>query len=240
MQQAMAAVWNVPLIALPGFGPRLMRSLIALAIIGGAFVLNAAAATGVTNSGLSDGFRGLALGGMVVLNAAAYLAVFRSRDPVHARVREHIPGAVLASLGFTLLITVGSGLVQHQLRHSSASYGPFGLVIGLVGFLFLLAKISLYGAELNPVVTRHLWPRGMRSEDPTPADDRVLSDITHQSRRRKDQCIGVGFGDTAAADAAIDAHLCVDGQPSEAARDADGAQSRDDTTLIGAHDPRAT
>jgi hypothetical protein len=147
---------------------------------------------------------------------------------------------VLASLGFTLLITVGSGLVQHQLRHSSATYGPFGLVIGLVGFLFLLAKISLYGAELNPVVTRHLWPRGMRSEDPTPADHRVLSDITHQSQRRKDQCIGVGFGDTAAADAAIDARLRVDGQPQDAAAEADAPQDRVDATLISAHDPQAT
>jgi uncharacterized BrkB/YihY/UPF0761 family membrane protein len=240
VQQAMAAVWNVPQIALPGFVPRLMRSLISLAFIGGAFVVNAAAATGVTNSGLNDLLRGLVLGGMVVLNAAAYLAVFRAATPPHARGRALVPGAVLASLGFTLLITVGSGLVQHQLRHSSATYGPFGLVIGLVGFLFLLAKISLYGAELNPVVARHLWPRGMRSEDPTPADNRVLSDITHQSRRRRDQCIGVGFGDTAAADAAIDARLCVDGEPRDAARVADTAQNRDDPRLISAQEPQAT
>jgi hypothetical protein len=69
------------------------------------------------------------------------------------------------------------------------------VVIGLIGFLFLLAKISLYGAELNPVLARHLWPRGILSSDPTPADNQVLHDITHQQRRRPDQLIGVGFGE---------------------------------------------
>ena len=75
----------------------------------------------------------------------------------------------MGSIGFSLLITVGASLVQHQIRHSSATYGQFGIVIGLVGFLFLLAKISLYGAELNPVLARRLWPRAMVSRQPHPS-----------------------------------------------------------------------
>jgi uncharacterized BrkB/YihY/UPF0761 family membrane protein len=205
VQQAMANVWNVPHIKTPAFVPRLLRSLIALVIIGGAFVLNAAAGTLVTNSSVSAVVRCLALVGMLVLNGLSYFTVFRVATPIRVGRRDLLPGAVLASLGFTLLITVGSGLVQHQLKNSSATYGQFGLVIGLVGFLFLLAKISLYSAELNPVVARHLWPRGMQSNAPTEADNRVLSDITHQSQRREDQCIGVGFGEHAANDAATDA-----------------------------------
>ena len=112
----------------------------------------------------------------------------------------------MGSIGFSLLITVGANLVQHQIRHSSATYGQFGIVIGLVGFLFLLAKISLYGAELNPVLARHLWPRALVSTDPTQADDQVLRDITHQNLRRTDQRIGVGFGVDASDEAALDAH----------------------------------
>jgi uncharacterized BrkB/YihY/UPF0761 family membrane protein len=89
---------------------------------------------------------------------------------------------------------VGSGLVQHQIRHSSVTYGQFGLVIGLVGFLFLLAKVSLYGAELNPVLARRLWPRGLVSGNPTVADNQVLRAITRQQQRRLDQAIHVGRG----------------------------------------------
>ena len=205
VQQAMAGVWNVPQVDRPGFVPRLARSLIALAIIGVAFVLNAAAGTLVTNAGANLAIRGATFVGMLLLNAMLYFAVFRVTTPGRVSAPDLFPGAALASVGFTLLITIGSGLVQHQLRHSSATYGQFGLVIGLVGFLFLLAKISLYGAELNPVVSRHLWPRGMLSGNPTEADNRVLSDIVHQYRRRDDQRIGVGFGENAANDAAIDA-----------------------------------
>ena len=205
VQQAMAGVWNVPKVDRPGFAPRLARSLIALAIIGAAFVLNAAAGTFVTNTGVGIAIRVCAVVGMLLLNAMLYVAVFRVATPGRVATLDLLPGAVLASLGFTLLITVGSGLVQHQLRHSSATYGQFGLVIGLVGFLFLLAKISLYAAELNPVVSRHLWPRAMLGSDPTEADRQVLSVIAHQYRQRDDQRIGVGFGENAADEAAIDA-----------------------------------
>jgi hypothetical protein len=72
-----------------------------------------------------------------------------------------------------------------------------------------LAKISLYGAELNTVLARHLWPRGVVSSNPSDADNRVLYDITHQQRRRSDQVIGAGFGKNAANDAANDARQAV-------------------------------
>jgi uncharacterized BrkB/YihY/UPF0761 family membrane protein len=209
IQQAMAGVWNVPQVDRPGFGPRLARSLVALVTIGLAFVLNAVAGTFVTNTSVNLGVRAPAFVGMLLLNAALYFTVFRVATPGRVGTRDLLPGAALASLGFSLLITIGSGLVQHQLRHSSAVYGQFGLVIGLVGFLFLLAKISLYGAELNPVVSRHLWPRGLRSEDPTEADNQVLSDIAHEYQKRKDELIGVGFGIDAADDAANDARRQV-------------------------------
>jgi uncharacterized BrkB/YihY/UPF0761 family membrane protein len=205
VQQAMAQVWNVPQLEVPGFLPRLSRSLIGLTTIGGAFVANAAVATFATNTGVSWAIRIPVLVGMLLLNIVLYFAAFRALTPRGIGTRDLLPGAAVASLGFTLLITVGSGLIQHQLRNSSATYGQFGIVIGLVGFLFVLAKISLYGAELNPVLARHLWPRGILSSDPTQADDQVLHDITHQSLRRTDERIGVGFGDNASDETASDA-----------------------------------
>ena len=63
-------------------------------------------------------------------------------------------------------------------------------MIGLVGFLFVLAKISLYGAELNPVLARGLWPRAVRETDPTEADHRALDHRAQQSLRAPDQQVG--------------------------------------------------
>ncbi|HWF20878.1 MAG TPA: hypothetical protein VG226_01925, partial [Acidimicrobiales bacterium] len=53
---------------------------------------------------------------------------------------------------------------NHQIRNSSETYGQFAVVIGLVAFLLILAKISIYAAELNVVLDRHLWPRPLREE----------------------------------------------------------------------------
>jgi uncharacterized BrkB/YihY/UPF0761 family membrane protein len=192
-QQAMGQVWNVAQVDLPGFIPRLLRSVAGLAIIGGSFVINAIAATFVTGAGTNLALRVVLLLAMVAINVALFLAAFRVLTPGQVTLTGLLPGACVGAVGFTLLITVGSGLIAHQVRNSSATYGQFGVVIGLVGFLFLLAKISLYGAELNPVLARHLWPRALVSSNPTDADKKVLIDIAHEDRRRADEVIDVGF-----------------------------------------------
>ncbi len=128
------------------------------------------------------------------MNVVLYVAVFRLLTPQTISSRALVPGAAPAAVGFTFLITLGPGLVRHQVRNSSATHGQFGIVIGLVAFLLLLAKVSRYGAELNPVLARRLWPRGIQNRHPTRADEQVLRDVTHQSLRRRDQWIGMGFG----------------------------------------------
>ncbi len=193
-QQAMVRVWNVPVPDVPTFLPRLARSLAGLVTIGGAFVVNAVAATFATGSQVAVGSRAVVLVGMVAVNTVLYLVTFRMLTPATIGTRGLVPGAAVASVGFSILISLGSGLVQHQIEHSSAVYGQFGIVIGLVGFLFLLAKISLYGAELNPVLARDLWPRSLSSTDPTEADDRVLRDMADRSLRRLGQRAYAGLG----------------------------------------------
>ena len=209
-QAAMVRVWNIPYLDVPGFLPRLVRSLTGLAVIGGTFVINAVLATFATGGTLSPVEQVPVLLGMALVNVALYVAAFRSLTPAAIPSRALVPGAAVAAIGFTFLITLGSGLVQHQVRNSSATYGQFGIVIGLVVFLFLLAKISLYGAELNPVLARKLWPRGLRSSSSTEADDRVLRDITHQNLRRQDQWIGVGFGESGLRQVVSDAQTSKD------------------------------
>jgi uncharacterized BrkB/YihY/UPF0761 family membrane protein len=203
-QGAMAQVWNVPRLELPGFLPRLARSLTALCIIGGTFVINAAVATYATGDGRVIIVRLAALVGMLVLNTLGFFASFRSLTPSETTTRSLVPGAILGAVGFTVLITVGSSLVVHQLRHSSSTYGQFGAVIGLVGFLLVLARISLYAAELNPVLARRLWPRSLVSDNPSEADDRVLQALAQQTQSRAGQTIHVGFAQDVRTDSPAD------------------------------------
>jgi uncharacterized BrkB/YihY/UPF0761 family membrane protein len=98
----------------------------------------------------------------------------------------------LGAVSFTLLTTVGTALVQHQLRHTTETYGAFASIIGVVAYLLLLAKLSLYAAELNPVLTCRLWPRALPTAPPTSLDDEILAVVAQQERRHPDERLVVG------------------------------------------------
>jgi uncharacterized BrkB/YihY/UPF0761 family membrane protein len=190
-QQAMATVWNIPQYQRTGFLPRLGRSLAGLL-----------ATSGTT----SYAIRVPVLAGLLVINIGLYFATFTLLTAKVIGPRGLLPGAIVGAVVFTALITVGAGLVAHQLKNSSATYGAFASVIGLVTFLLLLAKLTMYAAELNPVLARRLYPRALPlGGEPTDADRQVLASLVYAERRSDDQAIGVGFGDHAADQAASDA-----------------------------------
>jgi uncharacterized BrkB/YihY/UPF0761 family membrane protein len=205
-QTAMATVWNIPRVQRTGFLPRLGRSIAGLITIGLAFFVNAFVTTYATGGTSNYSIRVPVLAGLLILNCALYFATFTLLTAKAVGPRGHLPGAILGGVVFTALITIGTGLVTHQLKNSSATYGALGTVIGIVAFLLLLAKLSLYAAELNPVLSRKLYPRALPMVDePTEADLEVLTDIVKAEQRRKDKVITVEYDDPASgADAASD------------------------------------
>ena len=218
-QTAMATVWNIPQVQRTGFLPRLGRSLAGLITIGVAFLVNAFVTTYATGGTSNYAIRIPVLAGLLVLNCALYFATFTLLTAKAVGPRGHLPGAILGGVFFTALITVGTGLVTHELKNASATYGAFGTVIGIVAFLLLLAKLSLYAAELNPVLARRLYPLALpMSKDPTEADYEVLTYIVRAEQRRKDQVIGVGYGNQAATDACSDARRADPQPPATPAR----------------------
>ena len=133
--------------------PRVGRSLAGLFTIGGAFLINAFASTYATAASESLAVRVLVIAALVVVNVGSTTG-FALLTPKVIRTRAPAPGAIAGAVVFTLLITVGTGLVTHQLKNASNTYGTFGSVIGVVLFLLLLSKFSIYAAELNPVLGR--------------------------------------------------------------------------------------
>ena len=205
-QLAMATVWNVPVIQRTGFLPRLGRSLAGLLTVGVAFVVNAFVTGYATGASVGYAIRIPVLAGLLALNAGLYFASFTVLTTKAIGPRGLLPGAIAGAVAFTALITVGTGLITHQLKNASATYGTFGSVIGIVAFLLLLAKLTMYAAELNPVLARRLYPRALPlGGEPTDADRLVLADLVYAQQSRRDQVIGVGFGEQAADQAASDA-----------------------------------
>ncbi|MGH3245553.1 MAG: YihY/virulence factor BrkB family protein, partial [Trebonia sp.] len=175
-QQAMATVWNVPQYQRTGFLPRLGRSVAGLITIGGAFLVNAFITSYATGGTTSYAIRVPVLAGLLIINIGLYFATFVLLTAKVIGPRGLLPGAIAGAVAFTALITVGTGLMTHQLKHASNTYGTFGTVIGIVAFLLVLAKLSLYAAELNPVLARRLYPRALPlGGEPTDADRQVLA-----------------------------------------------------------------
>ena len=192
-QHAMAEVWNVPGVRRSGFLPRLARSVILFSVLGIGLAAATVVSSLVTLTGQPGVTRVLAFVGALVLNVALYLASFRILTPKVIESKRLVPGAVVGGVGYSILLTLGAALIQHQLRHSEALYGQFAFVLGLIGWLLLVSQLSLYAAETNVVLARRLWPRSIVQPPLTDADERVLADIAHEEWRRPEQRVDVGF-----------------------------------------------
>jgi uncharacterized BrkB/YihY/UPF0761 family membrane protein len=203
-QHAMAQVWNVPTVARPGFLARLARGLLFFVVLAAGVSASALLSGLVTVAGQSVVGRAAGFAGVLAVNVGLYAGAFRVLTPASVPPRLLLPGALFGGLGYSILLSIGTALVQHQLRHAQAVYGQFGLVLGLMAWLALVAQLTIYAAELNVVRARRLWPRSVTAPI-TDADRRALRDLAHQEERLPDERVAVGFAPDRVADAQCDA-----------------------------------
>lgn len=190
---AMSQVWNVPRVDRPGFLPRLARSLLVLLLLA-VFVGVTTALTGIATFGtpsLLTGIGGITLS--IVVNIALYLAAFRLLTPAEVSTHDLFLGAVMGGLGWTALQSLGGLLVGHVLRHASQVYGFFGVVLGLMWWIYLGIQLTLYAAEVNVVRSRRLWPRSIVQPPFTRADREMLTTYLKEAQRRPEQRLTAGF-----------------------------------------------
>jgi YihY family inner membrane protein len=190
---AMAEVWNLPHLERPGFVPRLVRSLSLLGVMA-VFLLASTALAGVAafGSGPSGAARAGAAVLSVLLGVALFVAAFRILTPKAVRLAALVPGAVAGGIAWAALQWAGTYLVGHQLRNANAVYGTFGLVLGLLWWIYLGAQVVVYAAEINVVHSRRLWPRSL-VQPLTSAERDVLAAYAVQQRRRPEQRVSVHF-----------------------------------------------
>jgi hypothetical protein len=67
------------------------------------------------------------------------------------------------------------------------------VVIVLLSWLYLSAQLLLYAAELNVVLARRLWPRGLIQPPLTEPDRRVLGALAEAEVRRPEEIVEVRF-----------------------------------------------
>lgn len=128
----------------------------------------AAVAGGLTTSAssLPGETRLLSLAISTLLSTGVFLFVFRTLTEARATWRSVAPGALTGALGWTLLHLIGGIYIQHVVRQASPTYGTFAVVIGILAWLYLQARLLLLAAELNVVLAKGLWPLALRDDRP--------------------------------------------------------------------------
>jgi YihY family inner membrane protein len=191
-EHSMNEAWNVPERDRPGFVPRMLRAIGWYVMFG----LGIVASTFVASLGsLLHWSGGPALSALaaLILNVALFLGSFWVLTPPGPSVRQLLPGAAFGAMAWTVLTGVGIGLT-HKLAHTSALYGSFAPVLGLLAFLYLAARVTIYGIEANVVRSQHLWPRSLTGKDLTDADRQQLVNLACRQERTPSEEVGVELG----------------------------------------------
>ena len=192
-QNAFNKVWAVPMKDRPTYIQTRLRGLGVLAALGILFVVSTAA-SGLVTGGLGGPLAKVAgYAVSLILNVALFLAAFRLLTSAQVKTRCLMPGVYVAAVAWEILQVVGGLYVNHVVRHASATYGNFALVIGLLSWLYLGAQMTLYAAEINVVGARRLWPRSLLHSPPTIGDEETLTALAKVEERLPAQEIEVRF-----------------------------------------------
>jgi membrane protein len=85
------------------------------------------------------------LAGSLALAFAAFLLLYRVVPPVAARLRDAVPGAIVATVGFHLA-SAGFSIYLTRFADFDDIYGPLGAVLAFLVLVYVLAMVLLFGA----------------------------------------------------------------------------------------------
>jgi YihY family inner membrane protein len=194
-ETAMNAVWNVPARRHPNAIFSRVRGLILLVIFGvGVLATTLLAGFGASGAGTIAKIGAIAVA--AIINLGMFLVAFRILAAEDLSWRDVLPGAVVATVLWEILQGVGGWYVARSLRGASQVYGFFAIVIGLLGWLYLGAQMTLFAAEINVVLRRRLWPRSLVQPPLTTKDKEALRSLAKMEERRPEEEIVVRFKDS--------------------------------------------
>jgi membrane protein len=192
-QNAFDRVWAVAFKDRRDFIHSRLRGLALLVALGALFIV-ATLSSGLVTGGLGGPLlkvAGIALS--LLLNFALFLAAFRLLTASTIATRCLWIGVIVAGVFWEILQVVGGYYIGHVLKHSTSTYGVFGLVIALLIWLHLGAQMTLYAAELNVVLARRLWPRSLLGPPTVPADEETLTALAKVEERHDTEQVEVEF-----------------------------------------------
>ncbi len=182
LQNTQHVAWSVPRNSRPNPIYARVKTLFLLMTAGFTLMTVTVVSTVATTTDVFTEFLGgglkVLLPVVTVLLVGAFLTLlFRlAATGQHSFVRS-APGGFSLALMWLLLQFLGASYVENVLVDTTSMTKTFGLVLGLIGFLWIGAVMAVLAMEINVVVARQLWPRALL----TPFTDKV--DLTEADRR---------------------------------------------------------
>lgn len=134
----------------------------------------------------------------LLINVGLFSVAYRVLTVVELSWWDVLAGGIISGALWELLQTFGSRYVVHEVRHGSALYGVFGVVLATIAWIYLIALVVTFSAEINVVRQRRLWPRSLKAPftddmEPTRADLAAYSSYARAPRFKHWQRIDVEF-----------------------------------------------
>ncbi len=210
IQNVMNTAWAIPRNIRPNPLRMRVRSLLLLTFAGlGVLAVSIFSAlvssTEVFGPRVNETIRWLIQPGTVLIVTVVLTLLFRLAAARGASSKRVVPGALLTAVGWQLLQLAGALYATEVLARASGLNQTFGLVLGLIGLIFIAALIAVLGIEVNVVLARGLWPRALLTPftdavDLTDADRRAYAMYAQAQRHKGFQSVTVRFegrdGDT--------------------------------------------
>jgi membrane protein len=207
LQNAMHVAWSVPRNSRPNPVYARLKSLVLLLTGGvallGVSVLSTVAST--TTTFFDEWSRWFLSLGTVVVVGLGLTVLFRFAATGQHSFRRAAPGGFALSVMWQLLQLGGALYVSKVLVGTTAMTKTFGLVLGLVGFLFIGSVMAVLAMEVNVVLARRLYPRALLtpftdSVTLTPADRRAYASYARMQRHKGFERVSVSWEEEADPD----------------------------------------
>lgn len=186
-----ARVRGMLLLVLLGVGLGVTAALSALTVLPAAVVGAVAPVLPRPVAGLSA----------LAVNTGLFLVAFRAFTVRPLTFRQVAPGALVAALAWQVLELGVLRYAGEELTGADPLYGVFGLVLALLGWIYLEALVVLLAVEINTVLADRLWPRALLTvttlvgpDDLTEADRRTLAAYARVQSYKDYERIDVTFG----------------------------------------------
>lgn len=197
LQAALNTVWETPYVRYPSLINQVGRGLAVLATVGVGLVLSTLVNGYITGAAahVDLSWYGRLVGYVVaiVLDVGLFVAAFRILTHQKVTTCDVLPGALLSGVAFFVLQTISSLIISRYLQSAQSTYGHFTTVITILFWFYLQSMITLFGAQLNVVLTKHLHPRSAVGGPHTEADRRAYDEYAKERTYHRDQRIHTDF-----------------------------------------------